>query len=86
LTGREPYGWLFLLPARKIAIFRSCPKIAYRDSLGDAFIYFREEDNDWYFHQGVLTMELLRYYCECPVQLVPWSTYGMARERQSIVK
>lgn len=54
----------------------------YRDSLGDAFIYFREEDIDWYFHQGVLTIELLRYYCECPVQLAPWSTSGTARERQ----
>jgi len=53
----------------------------YRDSLGDAFIYFREEDNDWYFRQEVFTMEILRYYRECPVELVLWSTSGMAGER-----
>ena len=48
----------------------------YRDSLGDAFVYFgQEEDNDWYFHQGVVTMELLRHYCKCPIELVPWSTF-----------
>jgi hypothetical protein len=44
--------------------------------LGDAFVYFgEEEDNDWYFHQGVITMELLLYYCKCPVELVPWRNF-----------